>query len=63
MIEYLEYDPSGFPSKMNSNITGLAYEFFSTNKRFQNIASIKAYYLNTQIYRTEEIGVAESGFK
>lgn len=63
MINYLGYDPSGFPSKMKSNVTGLAYEFFSTNKRFQNIASIKAYYLNTLIYRTEEAGVADSGFK
>lgn len=63
MTDYLGYDPSGFPSKMTSNIIALAYEYSSRNKRFQNILSLKSYYLKTKIYRTDQAGVAESGFK
>jgi outer membrane receptor protein involved in Fe transport len=62
LIDWLGYDPSGFPSRMHSNVTGLAYEFSSPNKRWENIAALKAYWLQTEIYRTEEIGVS-SGFK
>ncbi|MDR0749645.1 MAG: TonB-dependent receptor [Tannerellaceae bacterium] len=62
LIDYLGYDPSGFPSRMHSNVTGLAYEFTSPNKRWENILAVKSYLLSTNIYRTEEVGVS-SGFK
>jgi outer membrane cobalamin receptor len=62
LIDWLGYDPSGFPSRMHSNVTGLAYEFTSPDRRWENIAALKAYWLQTEIYRTEEIGVT-SDFK
>ncbi|MBE9488362.1 MAG: TonB-dependent receptor [Bacteroidetes bacterium] len=52
--EYIGFDPSGFPSKMTGNITGFTYSFFSKNKRFQNTLALKTYYLNSQVYRTED---------
>jgi outer membrane receptor protein involved in Fe transport len=63
LTHYLGYDPSGFPSNLFGNITGLAYEFSSSDKKWQNTISLKAYYLQSKIYRTEEIGVDASEFK
>jgi outer membrane receptor protein involved in Fe transport len=63
LIDFLGYDPSGFPSNMNNNVTGLAYEYRSNDSRWQNTASLKMYYLRSKIYRTEEIGITGEDFK
>ena len=51
---YIGFDPSGFPSKMTGNVTGFTYTFFSKNKKFQNTAAVKAYYLYSQVFRTDD---------
>ena len=50
MIGILGYDPSGFPSKMTGNVTGLTYEYISSNKRFHNSLAVKFFHLNSKIY-------------
>lgn len=51
---YIGFDPSGFPSKMTGNVTGFTYSFFSRNKKFQNTAALKVYYLYSQVFRTTD---------
>ena len=50
IIDKLGFDPSNFPSKMFGNVTGLTYEFFSTNKRFHNSFAVKSFHLNSKVY-------------
>ena len=39
---------------MTGNVTGFTYTFFSKNKKFQNTAAVKAYYLYSQVFRTDD---------
>ena len=48
--EHVNYNPSGYPNIVKTNIIGLNYSYISKNKRFQNSISGKLYYLNSEIY-------------
>ncbi|TAJ12662.1 TonB-dependent receptor [Marinilabiliaceae bacterium JC017] len=63
LADYLGFDPSAFPSKMQSNVTGLSHEYFSKNKRLQNLFSIKSYNIDSEIFRTTEKLIDEAATK
>ena len=50
----VDIELTDFPSISTTNITGLAHEYFGSNKRFQNSLILKAFYLNTHVFQTSE---------
>lgn len=53
-VEDDRYSISDYPSKSRTNMMSFAHEYFSQDKKFQNVFAVKGYYFNSNMFDTTD---------